>query len=125
MPGISGTTDVRSIPADAVTLSLPASNSMPKEETDLNVEEKLSYLKLLDRQHVIIPNHLQVPESERYGLSFGSFDVSFEGVGLANGLASVRNSTPSGSDSSQEIEQCVEVPSSRSNYLSTFLSMSE
>ncbi|XP_020109661.1 GBF-interacting protein 1-like isoform X2 [Ananas comosus] len=113
VPGISGTSDVRSIPADAVTLSLPASNSMPTEETNLNVEEKLNYLKLLDRQHVIIPNHLQVPESEKYVLSFGSFDVSFEeAVGFVNGLASVRNSTPSGSDSSQEVEQCVEEPSS-------------
>lgn len=38
---------------------------------------KLQSLNIHDDQPVIIPNHLQVPESERTHLSFGSFGAGF------------------------------------------------
>ncbi|EHA8588949.1 GBF-interacting protein 1-like [Cocos nucifera] len=42
------------------------------------LSEKLSQIDILETQHVIIPQHLQVPESERTELTFGSFGAGFE-----------------------------------------------
>ncbi|CAL9125371.1 GBF-interacting protein 1-like [Musa acuminata AAA Group] len=97
--------------AEAVAASLPAPCSVASEVTTLMLEKKLEELKLSDRKHVIIPNHLQVSESERHGLSFGSFDPNFElNMGFANGPAKDRIDTPV-SDSSQETEETTEQPS--------------
>ncbi|KAL0919474.1 hypothetical protein M5K25_011569 [Dendrobium thyrsiflorum] len=41
------------------------------------IQKKLEDLLVSDTIHVIIPDHLQVSESERNGLSFGSFDSNF------------------------------------------------
>lgn len=99
--------------AEAVAASLPAPCSVASEVTTLMLEKKLEELKLSDRKHVIIPNHLQVSESERHGLSFGSFDPNFElNMGFANGPAKDRIDTPV-SDSSQETEETTEQPSLR------------
>ncbi|PKU82343.1 GBF-interacting protein 1-like isoform X2 [Dendrobium catenatum] len=66
---------------EAVSCFLHAADSMPSDISKevLNLED----LCLSDAQHVIIPDHLQVPESERTGLSFGSFGSNF---GLDMGL---------------------------------------
>lgn len=32
-----------------------------------------------DGQQVIIPNHLHVPEAEKFSFCFGSFDVTYSG----------------------------------------------
>ncbi|XP_062195471.1 GBF-interacting protein 1-like [Phragmites australis] len=63
--------------ADTVPQSAPISNSVSKENL-LKVEKSLNDLQLSDKQHVIIPDHLQVSESEKYGLSFGSFNAGFQ-----------------------------------------------
>ncbi|XP_074577177.1 GBF-interacting protein 1-like isoform X1 [Curcuma longa] len=63
---------------EAVSQSLPASHSVASEEDAVNLEEKVEKLKLSDRKHVIIPDHLHVPEAQRHGLSFGSFDANFQ-----------------------------------------------
>ncbi|XP_073098986.1 GBF-interacting protein 1-like isoform X3 [Elaeis guineensis] len=100
---------------EAVSESLPVPGTVASENTTLKLEKRLDELQLSDRQHVIIPNHLQVPESERHGLSFGSFDSSFNlSIGSANGAASDKSTTPP-SESSQEIEENVEDPSSSSH----------
>ena len=100
---------------EAVSESLPVPGTVASENTTLKLEKRLDELQLSDRQHVIIPNHLQVPESERHGLSFRSFDSSFNlSIGAANGAASDKSTTPP-SESSQEIEENVEDPSSRSD----------
>ncbi|KAG1364306.1 GBF-interacting protein 1-like [Cocos nucifera] len=97
---------------EAVSESLPVSGTVALENITLKLEKGLDELQLSDRQHVIIPNHLQVPESERHGLSFGSFDSSFNlSMGSANGAASDKSTAPP-SESSQEIEENVEDPSS-------------
>lgn len=111
-PATAAASDILPNPAVAVTWSLEASSSVTTEEAALKVEKKLADLQLLDRQHVIIPDHLQVPESERYGLSFGSFDAGFE-ITTANGPASDKYSVPSDSELSQGIEGTVEEPFSR------------
>ncbi|CAL9073763.1 unnamed protein product [Musa textilis] len=97
--------------AEAVSQSLPASCSVTSEETTMKLEKKLDELKLSDRQHVIIPNHLQVPESERHGLSFGSFDENFElNIVFGNGPTRDKIDTPP-SESSQEVKETSEQPS--------------
>ncbi|CAL9104512.1 unnamed protein product [Musa textilis] len=106
-------TEIPDVPvaAEAVAESLPAPCSVASEVTALKLEKKLEELKLSDRKHVIIPNHLQVSESERHGLSFGSFDPNFElNISFANGPAKDRIDTPV-SDSSQETEETTEQPS--------------
>ncbi|WOK95242.1 hypothetical protein Cni_G03949 [Canna indica] len=110
----SETNDASDVPVvlEAVAQPLPSSGSATSEGATTKLEKKLEELKLSDRQHVIIPNHLQVPESERHGLSFGSFDANFElNMVIANGPARDKISTPL-SESSQEIEETTEQPSS-------------
>ncbi|TVU06641.1 hypothetical protein EJB05_49865 [Eragrostis curvula] len=63
--------------ADTIPHSAPMSNSVTKDEL-LKVDKSFNDLQLSDKQHVIIPDHLQVSESEKHGLSFGSFNASFQ-----------------------------------------------
>ncbi|CAI9290560.1 unnamed protein product [Lactuca saligna] len=41
------------------------------------LEKKLKESHISDDKHVIIPNHLHVPEAEKLGFCFGSFDATF------------------------------------------------
>ncbi|KAL9259068.1 GBF-interacting protein 1-like protein [Drosera capensis] len=54
------------------SMSSPLKPSLSLEST-----LKLETLKISDGEHVIIPNHIQVPEAVKSILSFGSFDASF------------------------------------------------
>ncbi|KAK3008707.1 hypothetical protein RJ639_015256 [Escallonia herrerae] len=60
-------------------------NSKPLHENDIVVEEATSELDLklqklnLSDQPVIFPDHLQVPEALKRGLTFGSLDASIDG----------------------------------------------
>lgn len=103
------------------TQSLTSASVTAAEETTSKLQKKLQDLHFSDNRNVIIPNHLQVPEAERSGLSFGSFDASFAmSTNFANGLNSDKIASPPLSESSQEIEETTEEPSSRSEAL-TFL----
>ncbi|KAF8745449.1 hypothetical protein HU200_013442 [Digitaria exilis] len=62
---------------DAILQSAAISNSVGTEDL-LKVDKSFNDMPLLDKQHVIIPDHLQVSDSEKYGLSFGSFNASFQ-----------------------------------------------
>ncbi|XP_020104349.1 GBF-interacting protein 1-like isoform X2 [Ananas comosus] len=44
------------------------------------LSEKIAQAKFLQDEHVIIPKHLQVPESERSHLIFGSFEAGFDSI---------------------------------------------
>lgn len=107
-----GTSNVTPFPVHAVDRSQSASSSMTSDITTSKLEKKLEDLQLSETQHVIIPHHLQVPESEKHGLSFGSFDASFKlGTCLVSGTAIEDISTPP-SELSQEVEENVEEVSS-------------
>ncbi|KAH7684169.1 UBA-like protein [Dioscorea alata] len=110
--GVQVTSDIVSVPAEAVGRSLPASSSTGSEDALPKLQKKLEDLHFSDTKLVIIPNHLQVPESERSGFSFGSFDANF---GLSthsrDRTDSEKSSTPL-SETSEEIEENVEEPSS-------------
>ncbi|KAL4185771.1 hypothetical protein AMTRI_Chr10g232330 [Amborella trichopoda] len=90
--------------------SQSSSDNARLEEANLKLQKKMEELQVSDDQHVIIPNHLQVPEAERTGLSFGSFEPSF-GVGniFVNDHDSDKSSSPL-SESSQGIEEPQEEP---------------
>ncbi|KAG0485575.1 hypothetical protein HPP92_009654 [Vanilla planifolia] len=51
------------------------------EVTDLSAS--FSKIEIFDRGHVIIPEHLQVPEAERTSFIFGSFEEDFVSVNIA------------------------------------------
>ncbi|KAJ9176759.1 hypothetical protein P3X46_012039 [Hevea brasiliensis] len=106
--GIAGSSDVSNIPVESSIQSQPLSNVLDSEEATSKLQKKLEDLHLPQRQHVIIPNHIHVPESERTKLSFGSFDASF-GVrtGCVSGPESDKSSTPL-SETSQGAEETME-----------------
>ncbi|KAK1273788.1 hypothetical protein QJS04_geneDACA016481 [Acorus gramineus] len=111
--GTTSTSNVTSITTEAIPQSLPTASSLTSEENAVKIQKKLEEIRFSERQHVIIPRHLQVPEAERSGLSFGSFDVNFgTSTSVANGPFSEKCSTPL-SESSEEIEDAVEESSPR------------
>ncbi|XP_074580082.1 uncharacterized protein LOC141836478 isoform X2 [Curcuma longa] len=56
-----------------------ADNSISSKVIDVTgLSKNLSKLSILENRHVIIPQHLQVPESELARLTFGSFEVGFD-----------------------------------------------
>nr|XP_034599613.1 GBF-interacting protein 1-like isoform X2 [Setaria viridis]TKW09739.1 hypothetical protein SEVIR_6G122000v2 [Setaria viridis] len=78
--------------ADTITQS-SISNSVGTEDL-LKVDKSFNGLQLSDKQHVIIPDHLQVSESEKYGLSFGSFNASFQQTMGSSDPECVKSSLP-------------------------------
>ncbi|KAK3405141.1 GBF-interacting protein 1 isoform X2 [Eucalyptus grandis] len=60
-----------------VTTSQLAPSIPDPVEAASTLQKKLETLRLSQRQPVILPNHIHVPESERTKFSFGSFDASF------------------------------------------------
>ncbi|OVA08274.1 Protein of unknown function DUF1296 [Macleaya cordata] len=112
VPATIGTSEVGTMRAEAGAESLPTVSASSSETATSKLQKKLEELHFSPGQHVIIPNHLQVPEAERSGLSFGSFDASF-GVRSSYGDSpdSDKSSTPL-SESSEGIEEAAEDPSS-------------
>ncbi|CAN6172943.1 unnamed protein product [Urochloa humidicola] len=73
----SPTTDADNNVADAVSPS--ASNTDNDNAQDVNgLSDKLSQANLHEVEHVIIPEHLHVPEYEQTKLRFGSFASGFD-----------------------------------------------
>ncbi|XP_062107111.1 GBF-interacting protein 1-like isoform X2 [Humulus lupulus] len=110
--GTSGASEVLNATVEATSRSQPVSNVLESEDAASNLQRKLEELHLPQRQHVILPNHIHVPESERTKLSFGSFGVSF-GLSVSNTIVpeSDRSST-SFSGTSEAIEENAEEQSS-------------
>ncbi|XP_015696727.1 GBF-interacting protein 1-like isoform X1 [Oryza brachyantha] len=95
---------------ETISQSILASDSIHKEDTTSGVDKKQSDSHLSDRQHVIIPDHLQVAESEKYGLSFGSFGACFEkATSVSKDSESEKCSTPH-CESSQDADEAVDEP---------------
>ncbi|XP_023752146.1 GBF-interacting protein 1-like [Lactuca sativa] len=67
------------VPVEAhtpTTVSSASSTNLDSKEDELEKKLKESHISD-DKQHVIIPNHLHVPEAEKLGFCFGSFDATF------------------------------------------------
>ncbi|KAK8962842.1 hypothetical protein KSP40_PGU006971 [Platanthera guangdongensis] len=74
--GILSTSGVDFQIGEVVTFSMPVSNFLGPDDGS-KMQKKLEDLLISEAKHVIIPDHLQVSESERSGLNFGSFDSNF------------------------------------------------
>jgi hypothetical protein len=111
--GTAGLSDISNIPLESSGHSQASSGVLDSEEATAKLQKKLEELHLPQRQHVIIPHHIHVPESERNKLSFGSFDASF-GVtsSYVSGAESNKSSTPV-SETSQVIEEPMEEQAER------------
>ncbi|XP_071736703.1 GBF-interacting protein 1-like [Rutidosis leptorrhynchoides] len=81
-------------------------NPIPVETDSKNAtSEKES--QILSGQHVIIPNHLHVPEADKLGFQFGSFDATF-GVNSISLSGPMSDKTPSLSEAFHEIVQHID-----------------
>ncbi|XP_076894479.1 GBF-interacting protein 1-like isoform X1 [Bidens hawaiensis] len=96
-------------PTNPVPISVPVeveTHSSSKMEAVIP-ESKESQIP--DGQQVIIPNHLHVPEADKLGFCFGSFDASF---GLISntliGPGPMSDKSPSVSEASEEITEHIE-----------------
>ncbi|KAL6529839.1 hypothetical protein OROGR_015462 [Orobanche gracilis] len=105
--GVQGGTTVGS--SELPTISF-GSHSEPQatpalacREATFELQGKLKDAHISDRQHVIIPNHLHVPDVEKLGFCFGSFDASFGLEMNQNGVPGSEKS-PLLSESSEPID---------------------
>ncbi|CAI8585728.1 unnamed protein product [Vicia faba] len=95
-----------------------ASSALDTEEATSNLQRKLENLRIPQHQHVILPNHIIVPDSEKNKFCFGTLGINFgvDTTSFVSGLDSEKssNSTPL-SESSQNIEETVEEQDSSQN----------
>ncbi|MGV7428783.1 hypothetical protein PJI19_28955, partial [Mycobacterium kansasii] len=90
--------------------------ALDSKETISDLDKKLEQSHISDSQHVIIPNHLHVPEIEKLGFCFGSFDANFNlNTSYSSGP---ENDKGPPSETSEGIEATVE-QSSNQNALTT------
>ncbi|KAG8049577.1 hypothetical protein GUJ93_ZPchr0009g947 [Zizania palustris] len=82
------------VTVETASQTVQLSISIHKEDIPSGVDKKLSDICSSEKQHVIIPDHLQVAESEKYGLSFGSFGTCFEQTSFSKDPESEKSSTP-------------------------------
>ncbi|KAK9056827.1 hypothetical protein SSX86_024191 [Deinandra increscens subsp. villosa] len=76
----SGSTEPIKAPVVQVVYQTPnqsAAHNFDSKDVTHGLEKKLEDSHISVDQHVIIPNHLHVPEAEKLGFYFGSFDASF------------------------------------------------
>ncbi|CAI9772589.1 unnamed protein product [Fraxinus pennsylvanica] len=69
--------DVPRVPIESHTTLQPTPNVLASRDVTLELQRKLDKSHISDNQQVIIPSHLHVPEVEKLGFCFGSFDASF------------------------------------------------
>ncbi|KAL3821617.1 hypothetical protein ACJIZ3_007522 [Penstemon smallii] len=86
--------------------SQPTPVVLTSRDDTLELQRKLENSQISHRQHVIIPNHLHVPEAEKLGFCFGSFDASF-GVDMSHIGVHEGDKSPPLSESSEAIDEPV------------------
>lgn len=90
--GAAAASEVPGVTIDVTEHLEPVSRVLDSEEATMKLQKKLEELHVSKSQLVILPNHIQVPESERSKLSFGSFGIGF-------GVSAI---VPSGQESDQK-----------------------
>ncbi|MED6162821.1 hypothetical protein PIB30_074101 [Stylosanthes scabra] len=89
--------------------------ALASEEATPELQKKLEDFHLPQRQLVILPNHIFVPESEKNKFCFGSLGVTFGvNTSFVSGLESKKSSAPP-SETSQAVEDNVDEQSSSQN----------
>ncbi|CAN8269979.1 unnamed protein product [Cochlearia groenlandica] len=96
---------------EALTVSTPCDKSaedvIPLVEATSRLHRQLEDLQI-QRQQVIIPNHILVPEAERTKLSFGSFDAIFSITPSSIASPEVEKRSASLPQNWQEVEESFE-----------------
>nr|GLL23080.1 GBF-interacting protein 1-like isoform X2 [Ipomoea trifida] len=82
----------------------PIPVALGAEEADFELQKKFEESHILDVQHVIIPNHLHVPDAEKLGFCFGSFDA-IHGLNTTSNSGTKNDKNPSLSETSDAIEE--------------------
>ncbi|MCD9646128.1 hypothetical protein HAX54_035696 [Datura stramonium] len=100
----AGSSDVSTVSAEVDTQPQPLGVDVEIKEGTLELQQKLEKSHISDIQPVIIPNHLHVPEAEKLGFCFGSFEASL-GLGVSINNAAESEKTPSLSGTSEGIEE--------------------
>ncbi|KAF8091515.1 hypothetical protein N665_0444s0029 [Sinapis alba] len=103
--GASATTEALAVPTEASEKSV---KDVPSAEGTSSLQRQLEDLQV-QRQHVIIPNHILVPEAERTKLSFGSFDAGFSITSSSVAFPENEKRSAPLSQNSQEVEDSLEV----------------
>ncbi|KAH0671310.1 hypothetical protein KY285_025524 [Solanum tuberosum] len=102
----AGSSDVSIASTEVYTQPQPPGVDVETREGTLELQQKLEQSHISDIQHVIIPNHLHVPEVEKLGFCFGSFEASL-GLGISANSAAESEKTPSLSGTSEGTEETI------------------
>lgn len=82
--GPASVSESSAVSAEATGQLPSVSKVLDPEEATSKLQMKLEDLHLPPRQHVILPNHIFVPDSEKNKFSFGSLGVTFGVSGPEN-----------------------------------------
>uniref|UniRef100_A0A0C9S9Y5 TSA: Wollemia nobilis Ref_Wollemi_Transcript_5636_3338 transcribed RNA sequence n=1 Tax=Wollemia nobilis TaxID=56998 RepID=A0A0C9S9Y5_9CONI len=93
--------------------AVPSIESVNPDDAPSKLQEKLERLNVRSDQHLIIPEHLQVPEAACLGLSFGSFGAFVGNSSMEFGKGGSDKGSSPLSDDSQKSQESNEEPSSR------------
>ncbi|XP_061339181.1 GBF-interacting protein 1-like isoform X2 [Gastrolobium bilobum] len=117
--GTASASEAPSVSAKVTGQLLSASSALDSEEATSKLQRKLEDFHLPQRQHVILPNHIIVPDSEKNKFSFGSLGVTFGvNANYVSGPESEKSSTYL-SETSQDIEETVGEQDSSQNAVVT------
>ncbi|XP_049412967.1 GBF-interacting protein 1-like isoform X2 [Solanum stenotomum] len=95
---------VSTVSVEVNTMSQPPASVPETKEVTEDPQKKLEESHISDVENVIIPNHLHVPESEKLGFCFGSFDSGFS-LGTSTNIAPEHDGSPPLSESSESMEE--------------------
>ncbi|KAK4341778.1 hypothetical protein RND71_037594 [Anisodus tanguticus] len=95
---------VSTVSVEVNTPSQPPAAVPETKEVTADLQKKLEESHISDVEHVIIPSHLHVPEVEKLGFCFGSFDTSFT-LGTSTNNAPEHDKRPPLSEASECTEE--------------------
>nr|XP_010321076.1 GBF-interacting protein 1-like isoform X2 [Solanum lycopersicum] len=102
----AGSSDVSTVSTEVDTQPQPPGVDVETREGTLELQQKLEKSHISDIQYVIIPNHLHVPEVEKLGFCFGSFEASLS-LRISTNSAAESEKTLSLSGTSEDIEETI------------------
>ncbi|KAG2272473.1 hypothetical protein Bca52824_067028 [Brassica carinata] len=114
--GASATAEALAVPTEASEKSVE--DVVPSAEGTSKLQRQLEDLQV-QRQHVIIPNHILVPDAERTKFSFGSFDAGFSIASSSVAFPENEKRSAPLSQNSQEVEDSFEEDELRNNSMSS------
>ncbi|KAI7748467.1 hypothetical protein M8C21_005063 [Ambrosia artemisiifolia] len=118
----TGSTESIKVPVIQVESQTPglfAARDLDSKDASHTLEKKLEESHISD-EHVIIPNHLHVPEAEKLGFYFGSFDASFSFNAASSNEPGPAPVSDKGSEASEVVDETIdEQPRDQNNALAS------